>query len=244
MIQLNLLPDLKKEFIKSQKNKSLVISSSILVTLGAIGLSALLFVYVTFAQQVQIGLVTQEIQKKSKEVSDIPDINKYLTIQNQLSSIDTLHNGKGKYSRLFEFFGVLNPSPPNNINLSSAQLVTSDKSVMFNGTTATFESLNIFVDTLKNAQASYKAPGSDEVIKENMFEQVFVQNSGLGRTNNSQVVAFTVRAIYKDAVFNAANTDVKVEVPSITTTPSATQSPIPQQSGDNQRPLFNSQESQ
>lgn len=242
MIQLNLLPDLKKEFIKSQKNKSLVISTSILVTLGALGLSALLFVYVTFAQQVQISLMTDDINNKAKQLSDIKDINKYLTIQNQLSSIGKLHSEKGIYSRMFEFFGVLNPSAPNNINLTAAQLITSDKSIMFNGTTATFESLNIFVDTLKNVQVTYKAPGSDDMTKENMFEQVFVQNSGLGRTNNSQVVAFTVRAVYKDSVFSAVNTEVKAEVPSITTTQSSTQAPVPQQT--QQQPLFNSEETQ
>lgn len=242
MIQLNLLPDLKKEYLKSQKNKGLVISASILVTLSALGLSALLFVYVTFAQQLQIGLMTQDIERKAKELADISDINKYLTIQNQLSSIGSLHDQKGAYSRLFEFFGVLNPSPPNNVNLSGAQLITSDKSVMFNGTTASFESLNVFVDTLKNAQVTYTVEGSEEPIKESMFEQVFVQNSGLGRSNETQVVSFTVRAIYRDAVFSSVNDDVKAEVPAITTTPSATQAPTPQQSGGTQQPIFNSDE--
>jgi hypothetical protein len=243
MIQLNLLPDLKKEFIRSQKNKSLVISSSILVTLGALGLSGLLFVYVTFAQQVQIGIVTQDIQNKSQELSQIKDINKYLTIQNQLSSVGMLHSSKGIYSRLFDFFSVLNPNPPNSINLTGAQLVTIDKSIMFNGTTSSFESINIFVDTLKNAQLSYMAEGATAATKESMFEQVFVQNSGLGKSNEKQVVAFTVRAVYRESVFGASITDVKAEVPSITTTPSATQAPVPAQSTP-QQPLFNSQEPQ
>lgn len=244
MIQLNLLPDLKKEFIKAQKNKGLVITASIFVTLGALGLSALFFVYVTFAQQLQISLVTQDIERKAGELSAISDIDKYLTIQNQLESIGQLHNDKGAYSRLFEFFGVLNPSPPNNINLTAAQLVTSDKSVTFNGTTASFESLNVFVDTLKNAQVTYTVDGSDEQIKETMFEQVLVQNSGLGRVNEKQVVVFTVRAVYRDSVFSTVNNDVKVEVPAITTTPSATDAPVPQQSSSpsSDQPLFNSEE--
>lgn len=241
MIQLNLLPDLKKEFIKSQKNKGVVISTSILVTLGALGLSGLLFMYVNFAQQFQIGLMTQDIDRKAKELSDIKDIDKYLTIQNQLSSIGSLHGSKGIYSRLFEFFGVLNPGPPNNVNLTGAQLITTDRSVMFNGTTASFESLNVFVDTLKNAQVTYQVEGSEEPITESMFEQVFVQNSGLGRTNEEQVVAFTVRAVYRESVFGANITEVTAKVPVITTTPSATQAPVPQQSAP-QQPLFNSEE--
>jgi len=129
---------------------------------------------------------------------------------------------------------VLNPSPPNNINLTGAQLVTTDSSVILNGTTASFESLNVFVDTLKNAQVNFKVNGEGELIKEAMFDQVFVQNSGLGKTNNTTLVSFTIRALYKSSVFNARNTDVVAEVPNITTTPSATQSPVPQQ-------LFNSE---
>lgn len=240
MIQLNLLPDLKKEFLKAQKNKGLVISMSILVTLVALGLSAIFFVYVTFAQQIQINLVTQDINNKSKELSDISDISKYLTIQNQLSSVGSLHDAKGIYSRLFDFFAVLNPSPPNNVSLTGSQLLTDDKSVMFNGTTASFESLNVFVDTLKNATVSYKAVGATDATKEPMFDQVFVQNSGLGRASGKQVVVFTVRAIYKDSVFSATNIEVKAEVPAITTTPSAVDAPVPQQSSS-QQPIFNSE---
>lgn len=227
MIQLNLLPDLKKNFIKTQKNKGVVISMSILVTLVAIGLSILLFIYVTFVQQLQISVITQDIDKKSKELAAVPDVNKYLSIQNQLASLGQLHDSKGEYSRLFTFFNVVNPGPPNNINLTSSQLLLSDQSVMFNGTTASFEALNVFVDTLKNAQVSYKIGGEGDLIRESMFLQVFVQNSGLGKLNNKTVVAFTVRAIYREAAFDARNTDVTAEVPNITTTSSSTQAPVP-----------------
>jgi hypothetical protein len=244
MIQLNLLPDLKKDFIKSQKNKGLVISVSILTTLVALGLSGLFFVYVTFAQQIQIDLMTQDVQKKAKELSEVENVDKYLTIQNQLSSIEMLHNSKGVYSRLFDFFNVLNPSAPNNVTLVGAQLITADKSIVFNGTTASFESLNVFVDTLKNAQVTYQTADSTEPIEELMFDQVFVQNSGLGSGSNKQLVAFTVRAVYRDAVFNAVNTGMKAEIPTIITTPSATEAPIPQKSSQSQQPLFNAEESQ
>jgi len=162
MIQLNLLPDLKKEFIKSQKNKGLVISISLMVTLGALGLSVLLFIYVNFVQQVQINLATDDIKHKVTDLKGVKDIDKYLTIQNQLSSITALHDGKGAYSRLFTFLNVLNPSTPNNINLSNLQIAQGEKSISFVGTTASFQTLNVFVDTLKNAEVTYNAPGTSE----------------------------------------------------------------------------------
>lgn len=229
MIQLNLLPDLKKEFLKAQKTKGLVIGVSILVTLSAIGLSALLFVYVTFVQQLQINLATSDIEKKEAELKAVPDINKYLSIQNQLASVTALHEQKGQYSRLFDFMGRLNPSPPNNISLSSLQISTSDKAVIFGGSSESFESLNIFVDTLKNAQVKYKSGGEGDFTQEAMFEQVLVQSSGLAKINNKSIVTFVVRATYREPVFDIRHTNVSAEVPSITTTPSATQAPVPQQ---------------
>lgn len=235
MIQLNLLPDLKKEFLKAQKTKGFVIGISILITLGAAAVSALLFVYVTFVQQLQTNIVTGDIEKKAAELKAVPDVNKYLSIQNQLASLDALHSQKGQYSRLFSFMTSLNPGAPNNISLSTLQLSTLDKAVVFNGSTASFESLNVFVDTLKNAQVKYKPAGQAEAVQEPMFSQVLVQSSSLARLNNNSVVTFVVRATYLDPVFAITNTDVTVEIPNITTTSSSTQAPVPQ-------PLFNSQE--
>lgn len=235
MIQLNLLPDLKKEFLKAQKTKNFVIGVSILVTLGAVALSVLLFIYVTFVQQLQINLATTDIEKRVAELKAVPDVNKYLSIQNQLASLDALHAQKGQYSRIFSFMTSLNPSAPNNIALSTLQLSTLDKALVFNGSTASFESLNIFVDTLKNAKVKYKTVGSDETKLEPMFSQVYVQSSSLAKLNNKSVVTFVVKAAYLDPVFDISNTDVSVEIPNITTTASSTQAPVPQ-------PLFNGPE--
>lgn len=227
MVQLNLLPDLKKEFIKAQKTKGKVIAISVLVTLAAVVLSVALFAYVNFAQQFQINLISSDIAKKEEELKSVENIDKYLTIQNQLASIDQLHANKGAYSRLFTFLNTLNPGAPNNVTLNSAQLVADQKATVFEGTTTTFEALNIFVDTLKNAKVSYKANGQGDLVKEPMFTQVVVQSSGLARVNNKTVVGFTVKAIYTDPVFDARNTEVTVEVPNITTTPSVTNAPQP-----------------
>ncbi len=225
MIQLNLLPDLKKEFIKSQKTKGLVISSSILVTLGAVGLSVLLFVYVTFVQQFQINLATDDIKQKETQLKTIADVDKYLTVQAQLAALPDLHNNKGSYSRLFDFLGVLNPSAPSNINLSNLQLSVSTQNLVLTGTTGTFETLNVFVDTLKNAEISYKHQGQGETIKEKMFTQVLVQNSGLAHVGAKNLVSFAVKLVYNQSAFDVQNTDIAASVPHITTTQSVTQSP-------------------
>lgn len=235
MIQLNLLPDLKKEYIKAQKTKGLVISISILVAIGAFGLSALLFVYVTFLQQVQMNLATDDIRQKNNQLKSIADIDKYLTLQAQLSDLPELHGQKGSYSRLFDFLGVINPGAPNNASLTNLQLVTGQKSIVFTGTTASFETLNVFVDTLKNAEIEYKSGGQGDTVKEKMFTQVLIQSSGLARVGGVDAVAFTVKTVYGDNVFKVSNTEVKAIVPNITTTQSVIQAPQANQQ------LFNQQ---
>ncbi|HVI69445.1 MAG TPA: hypothetical protein VM581_03215 [Magnetospirillaceae bacterium] len=225
MIQLNLLPDLKKEFIQSQKTKGLVISGSVFVTIGAVGVSALLFVYVTFIQQLQINLATDSIKQKQSQLTAIADVSKYLTIQAQLATLPELHNTKGAYSRLFDYLGVINPSAPSNINLSNLQLDVSSRTLILTGTTGTFETLNVFIDTLKNAQISYKVNGQGEAVKENMFAQVLIQNSGLSHAGSKNLVSFVVKVVYNPSIFDTKNTDIAASVPNITTTQSVTQSP-------------------
>lgn len=225
MIQLNLLPDLKKEFIKSQKTKSLVISSSILVTIGAVGISALLFIYVTFLQQLQINLATDDIKRKESELKSINDVDKYLTVQAQLASLPDLHNGKGSYDRLFNILNIINPSAPNNVNLSTLQLDAANRNMTVTGTTGSFETLNVFVDTLKNAEISYKVGGQGDEQTGKMFEQALITSSGFSRVDEKNLVSFTIRMVYTPAVFDVKNTDITAKVPNITTTQSVTQSP-------------------
>jgi hypothetical protein len=224
-IQLNLLPDIKKEFINAQKTRALVMSVSILVTLGAIGLSVLLFIYVTFLQQLQITLATDDIKTKTEQLNSTQDLSKYLTIQNQLAALPELHASKGLYSRLFTFLPVLNPSSPNNLVLSQLQVSGSDKLVSFTGTTKSFESLNIFVDTLRNAQVTYKDASAQSQTSK-IFDTVLVQNSNIDKSGGKAPgVSFTVRATYLDPVFDARNTDMTASVPNIKTSQSVTESP-------------------
>lgn len=224
MIQLNLLPDIKKEFINAQKTRALVMSSSILVTIVAVGLAVLMFVYVTFLQQLQITLATNDIKDKEKQLNSVQDLSKYLTVQNQLAALPELHANKGIYSRLLSFLPVLNPNAPNNVTLTKLQLVSLDKQVNFTGSTASFESLNVFVDTLRNAEVTYKDSSSQQQ-KSKMFETVTVQSSNIDKLNGKSSVSFTVIAQYVEPAFDAHNTDVTASVPNIKTSQSVTESP-------------------
>ena len=207
-----------------KKTRAVVVSSSILVTLGAIGLSVLLFVYVTFLQQLQITLATSDIKSKTEQLNSVADLDKYLTVQNQLAALPGLHDSKGIYSRMLSFLPVLNPNAPNSVVLSKLQLNTVDKFVTVTGTTKSFESLNIFVDTMQNAQATYKdASGAQQTT--NIFTNALVQSSSIDKTDGGNRVSFVINAEYQDVVFDATNSDVTASIPNIQTSQSVTESP-------------------
>ncbi len=227
MIQLNLLPDVKKEFLRSQRVKRTVIGISILVTIGAVALTAILFATVYFAQPGLIAIKSDEIQDRYKELKEVKDIDKYLTIQNQLAALPELHENKAMYSRLFSFLKTLNPAPPDNIRLSSLQINEEEKSILFTGTTSSFKSFNVFQDTLRKAQMTFKEAGSDEERTEPLFTEngITIENQSLATSQGKTEVSFSLRAVYNEAAFKFTSDDVGLKVPTAQTSQSVTGTP-------------------
>lgn len=227
MIQLNLLPDIKKEFIRAQRARNTVISMSILIILVAIGVSVLAALYVYAGQNIQIALANNDIASQSKQLKGINQLDKYLTIQNQLSALPSLHNSKTIYSRLFDYLPILNPSAPNSMTLQSLQVDAAQKTVLFTGNAPTFEALNVFKDTLQNAEIQYQPTNSNQTTKTKLFSKAVVEAATLGRTNNQLLVNFSVRGTYNAEVFAGTTTNAQLNIPNIQTTQSVLQSPKP-----------------
>ncbi|MBC7746834.1 hypothetical protein H7Y40_02545 [Pedobacter sp.] len=215
MIELNLLPDVKKEFIKAQRTRNTVISVSIIATIGAGVLTALLLSYVYVAQPLLISSQTNAIKKSTAELKAIPEIDKYLTVQNQLNTIDSLHSGLYKYSRAFSFLQQLNPSEPNNVSFSSVIFDKTTNTIEFQGISRNFQALNVFQDTLKNATLTYKSGDTENTVS--LFDQVVLQEAALSNVNNASVTSFKFQLVYPDVAFLSSSTDVKIAVPNLTT---------------------------
>ena len=86
MIQFNLLPDVKLEYIKAKKSKRLVALISTLTCAVAIALVVLLFTVVNVFQKQHLSDLNADIKKYSTSLKNTKDLDKILTIQNQLKS--------------------------------------------------------------------------------------------------------------------------------------------------------------
>jgi hypothetical protein len=210
-VQLNLLPDIKKTYLKAQRTKSIIIGVSIIVTIAAGGLVLLAASFVYGLQPALISSTDNNITKKVSQLKSVENIDSYLTVQNQLTVLTGLHDQKPIYSRLFDYLKVLNPTPPNTVSLSSLQVNRDQKLVTLVGTTASYESFTVFIDTLKNAQITFKQADSD--AKETLFSDIAIDNQSIAKDGTGNVkMNFTIRLTYNENAFsftviNAPNYD-------------------------------------
>lgn len=224
MIQLNLLPDVKKEFLRAQSARRKTIALSILVTIIAAGLTVVAALYVYAVQNGIMYLQTQDIKGKSSQLSSVKDIDKYLTIQNQLAQLSSLHGNKNNFSRLIDFLPRLNPAPPQNIVLTNLEVEANAKTIVFKGRVSDYGALTTFKDTLSNATFTYVHDGQN-VEATKLFSDVKIDSALYEKTNTSAGVTFTATVLYDPAVFEQTNTNVSVTVPNKETTGSVVGAP-------------------
>ena len=90
MIQFNLLPDVKLEFIKTRKAKRIVTSISTIAAAAAVFILLIAVFFVYGVQKKSIRDLNSDITKYTAQINQTPNLNKVLTIQNQLNSLPPL----------------------------------------------------------------------------------------------------------------------------------------------------------
>lgn len=224
MISLNLIPDVKLEYLKIMRIHKRVIGIASIVTISTLGLVVLLAVWVYGGQTLHKNYLTTQIENNEKKLKAVPEIDKYLTIQNQLASLTTLHEGKSDFSRLLQYLPVLTPAAPHDVKFNNIELIADAElgnTLIFQGETKDYTGLATFRDTLTNAQLK-----AEEGLDEKLFESVTVVTSAISQsTKGGSVVSFRVETTYNPNAFIASVKNPLVTVPSKNTTQSVQASP-------------------
>lgn len=199
-VQLNLLPDVKSQYIKAERNRNLAIGISLIVL--SICAGVLILIYASLgAQNLALNNSDKKIDEKSQELKNIKDIEKMLTVQAQLNSLDGLHNAKPVNSRAFAYIAQVTPP---NVQISDLTINHTDNTMVITGTTNNLESVNKFVDTLKFT--NYKLPGSEQVLP--AFSKVTLSSF----SRNDQGATFTINLTFDPALFNTASDGIQLVV--------------------------------
>lgn len=225
MIGLNLLPDVKKEFLKAQRMRNTVISLSILAMLIAGGLTVFLALFVYVGQSAAIATVKSDINKKQSTLENKPEITKYLTIQNQLVALKVLHSKDYKilYSRLLDYLPQLNPAAPNNVQLGSVAITTDGTTITIQGSAQDFHAVDTFKNTLEQAKLTYKADSDTKNVA--LFSGVILKSASLTQDNGKSNVTFEFDLTYSPEIFSPDVTDFQLTVPKLTISDAQTNAP-------------------
>lgn len=202
MIEVNLVPDVKQELIRAERIRAVVISTSILVGIIAVAVVVMLSVYVFGVQTVRGALDDEAIKKGSQQLSEVEDLSKVLTIQNQLTKISALNDAKKMDSRLFDMLLAILPVEENQVQVSGVSIDAATNKISIEGQTSGYDSLEIFKKTIRNAQIVYKLDNEDQTVvlasDINTADVSFGENS-----TGNKVLRFTMSFAYAEELFSS-----------------------------------------
>lgn len=119
MIELNLLPDVKKELLRAQVQRNIIISISILVSIAAAIAIGVLAGFAYVAQGLMMNIANKTIDEEFAKLSQVEDLDKMLTVKNQLAAVSELNNNKLVMSRVYDILNAVVPDSPHNFKISS-----------------------------------------------------------------------------------------------------------------------------
>ncbi|MEO5627578.1 MAG: hypothetical protein ABIQ89_01680 [Candidatus Saccharimonadales bacterium] len=213
MIQFNLLPDVKLEYIKARRSKRMVLLISGGLATLALVVFVGLFLVVNVFQTKRINDLNKDIKKYTATLQAIPDLDKILTIQNQLGSLTALHDQKTTTSRAVEYLSQVTPA---QASISDVQLDYSANTINITGTADALSTVNKYADTLKFTTYSV----GDSTDKTKAFSSVVLSGFSAG----DKEVTYQLSFVFDPVIFDGTK-DVKLTVPKIISTRSETEKP-------------------
>ncbi|GAC1503590.1 MAG: hypothetical protein NVS1B10_08700 [Candidatus Saccharimonadales bacterium] len=214
MIQFNLLPDIKLEYIKARRIKRLVMFVSSVITAVAVAVFIVLLLDVFLLQHKHLKDLNRDVADKSAKLKAIPDLDKILTVQNQLNTLPTIQGRNPVASRLFTYITQLTPA---QATIQKLAVDFSANTMTISGSTDNLVTINKFVDTLKFTTYKKSANDSPTPVLANIVLGSFTL-SDKGKAN------YSISTSFDPAIFNSAN-EVILNVPNIISTRSALDKP-------------------
>ena len=203
MIEINLIPDVKREYLHAQRMRNGVISLSILVSIIAGAAVALLVVYVG-TQSAREWLTDNEIKDQYGKISSVKDANQIVTIQNQLAQLSSMHKDKSIDSRIFDVLSAINPAAPNDVKMSTVSLDPSENS---------FEATDKLKKMILNTKLSY-TDGDNRVQTVKLADDVTVSDTSYGEdASGAKVLRFKLTFTYPKELLANSSKNLRIEAP-------------------------------
>lgn len=215
MIQINLIPDVKQEYLRARRVQATAVSLSIMVSIGAIALVVVMGL-ILLAQIGRESLADGRIDSEYKKLANTPDIGNILTIQNQLSLISDQHHSKIISSRLFGLVQGVNPPAPHNIQFTSVQLDAVNKRLILDGVAVGgYPSVETLTKSLSNTKIEYMTEGESQASSVPLASRVEVTQTSFGQNpDGARVLSFTLTLDVDESLLSNMNKETRIVTPS------------------------------
>lgn len=161
MIQINLMPDVKREYIKAQQMKHTVLVLSILLSIAIVTVAGLLFGYVRLIQPQHRANLQTDIDTGLTRQRDYPDGVEMVTVQGVLEQIGPIQDKKLITSRLFNY---VTDFTPRGVVYNSIAYDSAAGTLTLSGRTTTYEKANELANNVKSAEFSYEQSEQESTI--------------------------------------------------------------------------------
>lgn len=208
MIEVNLLPAVKREYLKAQQMKHAVIVGSVLISAIAVVVLALLYMYVNIVQPQHQKNIQKDIDAAQQEIKSKENGVKIVTVQGVLETLPGLQDQKLITSNLFTY---LTSFTPREVSYSNIKLDLEGNTLVLQGTATNFEQANILANNLKSAKFTYKQ--DDDQQTATPFSNVIFD--GLSRSDQAQdgkSVSFQITLTVDPVIFSQAVKDGAISV--------------------------------
>ena len=204
MIEINLLPNVKRELLKTRAMRNRVISISFLVggaSIAAVVVLALILGSQIAAEAVQNGV----IKDRNDKLMAVEDLNKVVTIQHQLTKINEQHSGKKINSRIFDVVTAVNPVAPNNVSFSDIKVNPESKTITLEGSAVNgYSALETLKKTILNTKV--QTTDGDKSFEVSLTKEIKDGDTSFGENSEGKkVLQFSFSFEYAEELLAPAN---------------------------------------
>ena len=204
MIEINLLPNVKRELLKTRAMRNRVISISFLVggaSIAAVVVLALILGSQIAAEAVQNGV----IKDRNDKLMAVEDLNKVVTIQHQLTKINEQHSGKKLNSRIFDVVTAVSPVAPNNVSFSDIKVNPESKTITLEGSAVNgYSALETLKKTILNTKI--QTTDGDKSSEVSLTKEIKDGDTSFGENSEGKkVLQFSFSFEYAEELLAPAN---------------------------------------
>jgi hypothetical protein len=169
MFEINLVPQIKRDALRTQKIRNIVIFCCIILAVGC-GILLTIFGTTYGVQRAITASRTNQIRENFDELEEIGDLRYYLTIQNQLAELNEIAQQKSVFSRVLNIVSDIIPRDNNGdplIQFTELNYNVNDFRVSFDAQSIHgFPALNALERTMELLHFDfgvYRGPDGSEV---------------------------------------------------------------------------------